>query len=752
MDSSWTQRGVDIDGDATNDRNGYWVSLSADGDTVAMGAKGNDDSASNAGHVRIYDWDGSSWGKRGDDIGGEKSQDGSGNSVSLSENGDTVAIGAYWNDGNGEADPNAGHVRIYDWSDDAWTQRGDDIDGEAAGDQSGISVSLSADGDRVAIGALYNDDGGSGAGHVRIYDWSDDAWTQRAVDIDGEAAGDQSGISVSLGADGDTIAIGANSNDGNGTGAGHVRVYDYYLEDPLITSSASFSATENQTAVGTVTAGDGEGDNLTFSLSGDDVGSFSIDETSGVLTFDSAPDYETKSSYVITVEVSDGTNTDSQELTISITDANDAPSITSSSTFSAAENQTAVGTITATDPDGDDLTFSLSGDDAGSFSIDSSSGVLTFDSAPDYEIKSSYALTVEVDDGTNTDSQDLTVTVTNVGEFFQRGADIDGEATSDYSGYSVSMSDDGATMAIGAYGNDGNGNNAGHVRIYDWSDDAWTQRGDDIDGEAANDNSGYSASLSEDGDTVAIGAYLNADNGSNAGHVRIYDWDGSSWTKRGDDIDGEAADDESGKSVSLSADGDTVAIGAPEASENGSSSGQVRIYNWDGSSWTQRGVDIDGDATNDRNGYWVSLSADGDTVAMGAKGNDDSASNAGHVRIYDWDGSSWGKRGDDIGGEKSQDGSGNSVSLSENGDTVAIGAYWNDGNGEADPNAGHVRIYDWSDDAWTQRGDDIDGEAAGDQSGISVSLSADGDRVAIGALYNDDGGSGGRSCTHLRLV
>ena len=65
----------------------------------------------------------------------------------------------------------AGHVRIYDWSDDAWTQRAVDIDGEAAGDQSGISVSLSADGDRVAIGALYNDGGGNDAGHVRVYDW-----------------------------------------------------------------------------------------------------------------------------------------------------------------------------------------------------------------------------------------------------------------------------------------------------------------------------------------------------------------------------------------------------------------------------------------------------------------------------------------------------------------------------------------------------------------------------------------------------
>ena len=120
-----------------------------------------------------------------------------------------------------------GHVRVYDWAGGSWNQRGLDIDGEDAGNESGWSVSMSADGNTVAIGARYNDGNGDEAGHVRVYDWSGTAWTQRGLDIDGEAADDTSGRSVSMSADGETVAIGAPRNDGNGNRSGHVRVYSY---------------------------------------------------------------------------------------------------------------------------------------------------------------------------------------------------------------------------------------------------------------------------------------------------------------------------------------------------------------------------------------------------------------------------------------------------------------------------------------------------------------------------------------------
>ena len=124
---------------------------------------------------------------------------------------------------------------------------------------------------------------------------------------------------------------------------------------PVITSSESFSADENQTAIGTVTATDADNDDITFSISGSELAI----TTAGVLTFASAPDYETKSSYTATLTASDGTNNSTQSITVSVNNLNDnSPEITSSESFSADENQTAIGTVEATDADNDDITFS----------------------------------------------------------------------------------------------------------------------------------------------------------------------------------------------------------------------------------------------------------------------------------------------------------------------------------------------------------------------------------------------------------
>jgi hypothetical protein len=198
------------------------------------------------------------------------------------------------------------------------------------------------------------------------------------------------------------------------------------------------------------------------------------------------------------------------------------------------------------------------------------------------------------------------------------------------------LSSDGSILAIGAYANDGNGSGSGHVRVYSWNGSSWIQQGSDINGEAAGDFSGASVSLSSDGSILAIGAYYNDDNGSDSGHVRVYSWNGSSWIQRGSDIDGEAADDLSGYSVSLSSDGSILAIGAIYNDGIGSGSGHVRVYSWNGSSWIQRGSDINGEAAGDYSGHSVSLSSDGSILAIGAYTNDGNGSDSGHVRVYQW--------------------------------------------------------------------------------------------------------------------
>jgi len=389
------------------------------------------------------------WSQLGQDIDGEAADDFSGCSISISSDGSVVAIGASGNDGIGT---NSGHVRIYENISGTWTQIGTDIDGETVNDDSGWSVSLSADGSVVAIGAQHNNGNGVDAGHVRIYKNLSGIWTQIGSDIDGEVERDHSGCSVSLNSDGSVIAIGAYKNDlydTLNTERGHVRIYR---------------------------------------------------DSSGI--------------------------------------------------------------------------------------------------------------------------------------WVQVGVDINGEAAWDESGKSVSLSADGSIVAIGAHHNDGNGFNAGHVRIYKNISGTWTQIGNDIDGEAAGDRFGYYVSLSADGTVVAIGAPWNDGNGSDAGHVRIYKNISGTWTQIGNDIDGEVADDLSGGSVSLNTNGSIVAIGASGSDSNGSESGHVRIYENIAGTWIQIGVNINGEASYDGSGYSVSISADSLVVAIGAKGNDGNGISAGHVRIY----------------------------------------------------------------------------------------------------------------------
>jgi len=232
----------------------------------------------------------------------------------------------------------------------------------------------------------------------------------------------------------------------------------------------------------------------------------------------------------------------------------------------------------------------------------------------------------------------------------QLGQDIEGEAVNDNSGKSIDLSADGKILAIGAPFNSGNnGNQLGHVRVYhmDMNKDgsSWIQLGQDIDGEATGDWSGRSVSLAADGNTLAIGANGNDGNGNSAGHVKVYRLEGdyvddSIWKRLGQDIDGEAADDQSGVQLALSADGTTLAIGANGNDGNGISSGHVKVYCIEDdamdSRWKRFGHGIDGEAAGDNSGFSVSLSADGKTVAIGSpwysKTNGDKM---GQVRVFD---------------------------------------------------------------------------------------------------------------------
>ena len=275
----------------------------------------------------------------------------------------------------------------------------------------------------------------------------------------------------------------------------------------------------------------------------------------------------------------------------------------------------------------------------------------------------------------------------------QVGADINGEAAGDQSATSVALSSDGTRLAVGGWLNDGTGGNAGHVRVFEESGGTWTQVGTDIDGEAAGDHFGFSVALSSDGSRLAAGGYYNDANGSNAGHVRVFDWDEnqSTWTQVGGDLNGEASGDRFGWSIALSSDETRLAVGAIYNDGGGSNAGHVRVFEESGGTWTQVGTDIDGETASDLFGISVALSSDGTRVAAGAAANDTTGTDAGHVRVFEESGGTWTQVGANIDGEAASDYFGWSVALSSDGTRLAAGAYNNDGGGF---NAGHVRVFD----------------------------------------------------------
>ena len=319
-------------------------------------------------------------------------------------------------------------------------------------------------------------------------------------------------------------------------------------------------------------------------------------------------------------------------------------------------------------------------------------------------------------------------------EWLQIGADIEGEEAFDNSGKSLDMNHDGSSVIIGATGNDSEFSGAGHARVYELIDGDWLQKGEDLDGEAQYDGSGFAVSMNGAGNIIAIGAPSNADGGSGAGHVRIYEWENEAWVQLGEDIDGTANYSESGNAIELSADGNTIVIGASKQDETASNSGQVRLYVWDEENWTQVGNAINGDAANDNLGYAVSMSDDGNIIAVGAPLNSGGFVNGGQVKVFEWSGIEWLQMGGDLYGEDNFDRFGYSVSLNSDGTHLAVGAIMNSGGGT---DAGHVRVFEWSGIEWEQKGVDIDGESADDNSGSSLSINADGNVLAIGAKGND---------------
>ena len=731
--SDWVQRGDLLHGRHDQGMYGHSLAMSADGNTLAVGSPGhwNVHDVYASGQVDLFAWFEGQWSKIGETpswtwgtFWGDDVQGLSGHSVALSADGTVLAIGEPADTSvSTDDDDSEGRVRTYKYNGYEWSPFGNQIYlGNLEHLNTGWAVALNANGRVLAVaaprgpaetaGVIDDDDGGNeqvNAGHVRVYEWDDglNDWTQRGAALLGEAPRDQFGFSVALDHDGGVIAVGGRHNDPDSTleNAGHVRVFEWDGGEYV----------QRGADIDGETAGEQRGWSISLS---DDGGILAVSE----IRFGAgAP---------VRVYVWDGTAW--QPVTTTIwNDATYPPihygnvpthHIDGLSVALSANGQVLVaghryeGTGSGYDP----------GVETGEVRVFGHIGAMAPSPRPPPPPPPPLPAAI----------------ATVADEGFER--DFVGDYTSDKLGYRVALSADGTVIAM-LYS--GRSSHRGVVRVNAWNGTAWVQRGADIYGTVTGLQlvKERGLALSDDGTILAMGMVASGNGASKNHETVVFQYTNDAWVQMGPDIPCALLGDHEGTSVALSANGLILATGAPSHGGGTEANvganlfrGQVRVWTWDGvaETWLQRGADIEGESASDSFGGTVALSDNGNVLAAGATYNDNAGNNAGYVRVYEWSGTAWIRRGSNINGEAADDQSGKGLGLSGDGSVLAIGASLNDG-GMVD--SGHVRVYGWdaAQNQWERRGFDIDGETYYGRGGHSLALSKDGMVLAVSEYLHD---------------
>ena len=296
------------------------------------------------------------------------------------------------------------------------------------------------------------------------------------------------------------------------------------------------------------------------------------------------------------------------------------------------------------------------------------------------------------------------------GTWTQQGLTLVGGTAGDFFGHDLALSANGLTLAVGA---PGTATNTGQVVVYSWDGTAWVSKGLTLAGSGTNVDFGFSVALSNDGNILAVGGPRDS---VSRGKVFVYAWNGTAWVLRGTAIAGDANFETFGRALDLNSDGTVLVAGARNSAGGGTARGETRVYAWDGTSWNQRGTSILGEANGDLSGQSVAISANGTIIASGAHRNGGAGAHAGHLRVFGFDGTSWLQRGGDIDGVAAGDEFGYSVSLGADGLSVAAGSP------QSFSSRGAVRVFSYGSSGWTQQGNTVTGRTTGELFGSSAAL------------------------------
>ena len=299
-------------------------------------------------------------------------------------------------------------------------------------------------------------------------------------------------------------------------------------------------------------------------------------------------------------------------------------------------------------------------------------------------------------------------------------------------GSSVALSADGNTLVVGM---PKDASTTGAIVVFVRSGSStWAQQGPKLVGTSAVGASGQGSrvAISADGNTIAVSGPTDD---SNVGAVWIFVRTGSTWTQQGGKLVGSGAIGNSfqGSGVALSADGNTLAVGGPF--DDGA--GATWIFTRSAGTWTEQTKLVGSGAIgSERQGSSVSLSADGNTLAVGGPGDD---SNIGATWVFARSSGVWSQQTKLVGsGASGASLQGTSVSLSASGDVLAVG-----GTGDSS-SVGACWVFVRSVATWTQPTSKLVGTGfigLTPVQGVSVSLSADGNTLASGSFGDDNKGS-----------
>jgi len=313
----------------------------------------------------------------------------------------------------------------------------------------------------------------------------------------------------------------------------------------------------------------------------------------------------------------------------------------------------------------------------------------------------------------------------------------DPQAT-DYFGFSNNLSDDGNYLIVGAYLEDTGASAGGAAYIFLRSGSSWSQQAKLTPSTTqASMYFGRSVSLSADGSYAAIGAYGLDDNGSFAGGVFIFVRDGTNWSQQAKltASDG-AASDRFGYTLDMNRNGSYVIIGAYL---NGNGSAYIFIRS--GTSWSEQAILTASDgASGDRFGMGVAISDDGSKAVSCAYYDDPSSvSNAGSAYVFNRSGTNWSQSVNLVASDAATNQyAGYSASISGDGNYILVGAYGSLISGQSNAGAGYIFYYNGS--SWSQQAK-LEASDAGstDYLGLAtVDITYDGSYAILGARNDDD--------------